>query len=147
MTGKEIASLVEDMGKSESIKLTLGFLTTFGRLYLDVIIERFSSILCSHDAKSVKKLFKEVKPYIEKGVELFNSKYIHSPLLTDKDNSRLENNMIKMEINRRVDDEELTWSQIFAITAGGVNDSLTSHIIIAKQNIGIHNRNIMSKVA
>jgi hypothetical protein len=147
MTGKEIANLVEDMGKSECIKLTLGFLVTFGRLYLDVVNERFSAILCSYDAKSVRKLFKETKPYIEKGVELFNSKYIHAPLITDKENNRLENNMAKIEINRMVDDEELSYSQIFAITAGTTNDSLTANIIIAKQNIGIHNRNIMSKVA
>ena len=133
MTSKNLASLVEDMGKSESIKLTLGYLITFGRVYLDVKLERFTAILASYDAKSVKKLFKETKPYINKGIELFNKKFPMNPLITHIENNRLEDNATKIEINRMVNEEELTWSQIFAITTGTTNDSLSAHIIVADE--------------
>lgn len=120
-------------GKSEGIKLTLGYLQTFGMLYLETKLDRFASVLASYDMKSVKKLFRETKPYILKGVELFNTLHTDSPLLTSKDNPKIENNLTKMELNRMVDDEELAWSHIFAITTGTTNDSLSCNAMIVDE--------------
>jgi len=126
-------------GKSESIKLTFGYLQSFGMMYLETKLDRFSSVLASFDAKSVKKLFKETKPYILKGLELFNIMFPHSSLISDKENSRLENNATKLEINRIIDGEELPWSQIFAITTGSQNDSLSCHCMIVDESGLVNN--------
>lgn len=120
-------------GKSESIKIVIGFLMSYGRLFLDTKLERFNIVLASHDKKSVKKLYKEVKGYILKGVELFNSQFPNSKLITGEDNSKLESNDIKFEINRIIDEENLPYSQMFAITAQATNDSLSANLIIADE--------------
>lgn len=133
-------------GKSELIKLAIGYLSTFGRMFLDTPLERFNVILASHKAMSVKKLFKETKKYIYKGVDLFNITFKGSPLILKRENSKLEDNDEKIEINRIIRDEQLPYSQVVSLTAKSDNDGFSAHIIIVDEAGLIDNQSFETSV-
>lgn len=129
---KYLEAYARQSGKSEAIKLTLGFLLVFIPKYKDIKLERFNAVLGSYKKQSVKKLFDEVKPYIYKAVEFHNKKYTKDELLIDKFGyKKAIDNDGQLTIDKKFRDGNIIpYSQIFAITAGTAQDSLSSHIMM-----------------
>lgn len=112
-------------GKSYSIKLLLAWELVFLPRYINVKLERYSSILCSYKKESVEKLFGECKTAIYKAVEYHNKKY-KDKLVTKNgefSNPKLIDSSQIIEINKLFGDgEEVPYSKCTAITLGASND-------------------------
>lgn len=129
-SAKNLMAWARQSGKSELIKLLVGWAMVFALKYIDTDIERFNVILGGYENTKVQKLFKECKEYIYKAVEFYNERH-RDKLLTKKDSSNILDNDGKFEINKRFTDGEIIpYSQGFAITCSKNQDSLTSHISI-----------------
>lgn len=129
-SAKNLMAWARQSGKSELIKLFIGWCMVFALKYIDTEIERFNVILGGYENTKVQKLFKECKNYIYKAVDFYNERH-RDKLLTKKDMPTILDNDGKMEINKRFSDGEvIPYSQGFAITCSKNQDSLTSHITI-----------------
>jgi hypothetical protein len=117
-------------GKSEAIKVWLPFITVFARQYVDFMHERFTSILGSYKNDTIEKLRKEVLPYFKIAIEVYNELYPDIELVSalDGKNTKLVNNSNRLQIDAKVDGQNLPYSECFFITLGTSQDSLTSHL-------------------
>ena len=131
-----LESYARQSGKSYSIKLLLGWELVFLPKYIDVKLERYSSILCSYKKESVEKLFGECKTAIYKAVEYYNKKYKDKLVLKNGDynNPKLIDSSTIIEINKRfTDGDEIPYSKCTAITLGASNDGLSSYHTIVDE--------------
>lgn len=129
-SSKELMAWARQSGKSELIKLLVGWSMVFALKYIDTDVERFNLVLGGFENSKVQKLFKECKRYIYKAVDFYNDRH-RDRLLTKKDNPSILDNDVKFEINKRFPDGEIIpYSQGFAITCSKNQDSLTSHLTI-----------------
>ena len=103
----------------------MGWAMVFAPRYIDVKLERYSTILCSYKAISVEKLFGECKTAIHKAVEYHNKKY-KDKLVTKSgefSNPKLIESSTIIEINKMfMDGDEVPYSKCTAITLGASND-------------------------
>jgi hypothetical protein len=135
--GKAILPLFSrQTGKSEAIKVYLPFLTVFGRRYLDIIHERFSSILGSYKDDTIEKLRKEVLPYFKIALQVHNELFPDTKLVAkfDKQHNNLINNSNRLEIALLHNGAYLPYSECFFITLGASQDSLTSHLTVIDES-------------
>lgn len=120
-----LESYARQSGKSYIIKLLLAWELVFLPKYIDVKLERYSTILCSYKEKSVEKLFGECKTAIYKAVEYYNKKYKDKLILKNGDynNHKLIDSSTIIEINKMfTDGDEVPYSKCTAITLGASND-------------------------
>lgn len=120
-----LESYARQSGKSYSIKLLMAWVLVFLPRYIDVKLERFTSILCSYKKESVEKLFGECKTAIYKAVEFYNKRY-KDKLVTkngEYSNAKLIDSSTIIEINKLfTDGTEIPYSKCTAITLGASND-------------------------
>lgn len=97
----------------------------FAPRYIDVKLERYSTILCSYKKESVEKLFGECKIAVYKAIEYYNKKY-KDKLVTkngEVSNPKLIDSSTIIEINKMFSDgDEVPYSKCTAITLGASND-------------------------
>lgn len=125
------------LGKSFAIKLLMAWELVFLPRYIDVKLERYTAILCSHKKESVEKLFAECKTAIYKAIELYNKKY-KDKLITkngELNNPKLIETSIIIEINKQfVDGDEIPYSKSTALTMQTSNDGLSAYHIIVDES-------------
>ena len=130
---KFLNAFARQAGKSEGIKLWLPFLVVFGRQYIeDFKHTRFTAVLGSYKQIAINKLTNEVKPQIEKAIEVFNEMHPDTPLVsgnTSKGND-LKDNMDHMEINIIIEGQSLPYSEIYFVTMATKQDGLASYITV-----------------
>lgn len=140
--GRKILPIyARQQGKSESIKVYLPFLCVFSRQYVEFIHERFTVILGSYKKEAIEKLRKEVLPYFKSALSIYNEMYNELELCSDLDGEhpKLVNNSNRLEISAKVDGKYLPYSEVFFITLGAAQDSLTSHLTIIDESGKVNN--------
>ena len=135
--GKFLNAFARQAGKSEGVKLWLPFLIIFGRQYIkDFKHTRFTAVLGSYKQMAIDKLTNEVRPQIEKAMEVFNEMYPNTPLVSGNTakNSDLKNNMDHMEINIMIDGQSMPYSEIYFVTMATKQDGLASYVTVIDES-------------
>lgn len=120
-----VDSYSRQSGKSFAIKLTLAIVNVLLPKYIEVKLERFTTILCSYKDDSVKKLFSECKTSMYKAVEFYNKKNKDKLVLKNGEvsNPKLIDSSNILEINKLFSDgDEIPYAKCTAITLGASND-------------------------
>lgn len=134
-TGEQkLEAYARQSGKSFGIKLLMAWEQVFLPRYINVRLERYTTILCSYKKESVEKLFIECKKSIKIAVDFHNERYNDKLVIKNGEynNNKLLDNTVNFEINKRFSDgDEVPYSKSVALTMGTTNDGLSAfHIIV-----------------
>lgn len=131
-----VDSYGRQLGKSFAIKLVMGIVTVLLPKYIDVKLERFTTILCSYKDDSVKKLFGECKVAMYKAVEFYNKRNKDKLVLKNGEfsNPKLIDSSNILEINKMFSDgDEIPYAKCTAITLGASNDGLSAYLLMVDE--------------
>lgn len=131
-----VDSYGRQLGKSYSIALVMGIVTTLLPKYVDVKLERFTTVLCSYKDDSVKKLFSECKRAMYKAVEFYNKRNKDKLVLKNGEfsNPKLIDSSNILEINKVfTDGDEIPYAKCTAITLGASNDGLSAYLLMVDE--------------
>lgn len=103
-------------GKTYSARKIIAFLLIFLPNFITIPEDRYYCILCSPKNDLIEDHMTKMQPDIDKAVELFNTLYPMSPIISGLQDKRLKDRLKDKEYDRIVNGEQIHYSQIIGLS-------------------------------